>query len=259
MVESSGHWLIDASAIQLADGQFDLTATASDGTSTSDPSAPFNVTIDTMAPIGFSINQIDEDSGQSDSDAVTNDETLVVSGVSEPDSFVRLSETSLGLLGIVAADGGGVWSVNLTTTPLADGNHFFTAIATDVAGNETNATAPFVVVVDTQSPALPVITRIDDDTGASSSDGITHDNALIVRGTAEPHSVVTLSESELGVLGTATTDVAGDWEFNATATPLADGSYAFSIIAQDLAGNVSGSSAMFLVCDRYRRAANAIT
>src|SRR5436190_1254352 len=61
------------------------------------------------------------------------------------------------------------------------------------------------------------------DTGASATDGITSDNALVLAGMADAEAIVTISREDLGALGTATADDNGLWQFDYTDTPLADG------------------------------------
>ena len=72
---------------------------------------------------------------------------------------------------------------------------------------------------------------------------MTRDTTLVLAGTAEANSTVTVSEATLGVIGTTTADALGDWVLDATATPLSEGSHSFTATATDLAGNVSVASA----------------
>jgi len=81
--------------------------------------------------------------------------------------------------------------------------------------------------------AVLTITGITQDTGFSSSDGVTADNTLKINGVGSANSTVTISNGET-VLGTATADATGAWSF----TPgLADGSYSLTASETDLAGN----------------------
>ncbi|MGC4072093.1 MAG: Ig-like domain-containing protein [Nibricoccus sp.] len=54
---------------------------------------------------------------------------------------------------------------------------------------------------------------MSNDTGASSTDGVTSDNTLVFGGTAEANATVTLSRSGLGVIGTTTASSSGVWIF----------------------------------------------
>ena len=110
----------------------------------------------------------------------------------------------------------------------------------------TNVRAAAATPVDTTAPAAPVIARISDDTGTSSSDRITRDNRLIFSGTAEANSTVTLRRNN-AVIGQASVNGTGAWSFDYSAVALPDGSSTFTATAADAAGNVSANSAAFAV------------
>src|SRR6185369_12308530 len=148
--------------------------------------------------------------------------------------------------GTATANGAGVWSFDYTGTTLAAGTYTFTATATDVAGNVSAVSPSFAVTVDT-SVTAPVFTGITTDTGSSSTDQITSDQTLILNGTAEANSTVTVTRVGTGVIGTATATGAGSWSFDYTGTTLAAGTYSFTATATDVAGNVSAVSPSFAV------------
>jgi len=118
-------------------------------------------------------------------------------------------------------------------------------VVADRAGN-SDAGAQFDFTVDTFPPAAPVITGITDDTGTDAGDGVTSDATLIVSGTAEAGSSVEVSRNGTSVGATAAND-SGAWSLDGTATILAPGTYDFTALARDLAGNVSLVSATFRV------------
>src|SRR5262249_27759633 len=137
----------------------------------------------------------------------------------------------------------GAWTLTYSGPALSPGSHSFTATATDLAGNTGPPSA--ASTIDT-TVATPVITAITDDTGSSTTDGVTSDNTLVIRGTAAAEH--TIREKPLGVatVGTTTADGAGQWSFDHTATALADGSYVFAASASNGAG-ASPSSPGFTV------------
>src|SRR5262249_54965008 len=73
----------------------------------------------------------------------------------------------------------------------ADGSYPVHVVTTDKAGN-TNSATTSTFTIDNTVPAAPVITGIINDTGSSSSDGITSDTSLSVTGTAEADSRITV-------------------------------------------------------------------
>src|SRR5262249_56814065 len=69
----------------LPDGTYTFTATATDlAGNTGDSSDGFVVTVDTVAPDAPVITSIQDDTGSSDTDGVTSDNTLILSGSAEP-------------------------------------------------------------------------------------------------------------------------------------------------------------------------------
>ncbi|MCH8042337.1 MAG: lamin tail domain-containing protein [Planctomycetes bacterium] len=188
---------------------------------------------------------IDQDTAVAD--GITGDNTLVFFGTAEAGSNVTLRELSLGTVGTAAASATGDWSIDATGTVLPDGSYVFSATAENAFGIFSAVSAELIVEIDTVAPVAPVVVSIDADDGASDSDAVTSDATLVFSGTAEPDSTVTLSEPELGMLGVATTNEAGEWIVDATSTILADGTYSFSAIARDVAGNESGAATAFVV------------
>src|SRR5207237_3833617 len=104
------------------------------------------------------------------------------------------------------------------------GTYNLTATASDAAGNTSAASTTYVVKVDTANPVNPVITSITTDTGSSSTDGITSDKTLVINGTAEANSVVTVRQG-VSVIGTTITNGSGNWSYDYTGISLADGAY----------------------------------
>jgi Ca2+-binding RTX toxin-like protein len=107
------------------------------------------------------------------------------------------------------------------------------------AGHDTG------VVIDTTPPDAPRITAFESDSGTI-GDGITTDHTLLLRGTAEAGATVTLLRDG-GAFGSARADGTGAWSFDGGAVVLDNGSYAFTALATDAAGNASALSAALRV------------
>ncbi len=135
----------------------------------------------------------------------------------------------------------GKWTFDYSGTSLVDGTYTFTINSLDLAGNF--AATPFNVTVD-NAAAAPVFTAIADDTGTSSTDRITRDSQILLSGTAEANSTLTLRTGSGGgpIIGTTTANGSGNWTFDYTGTTLGDGVYAFFASIIDLAGNTSAVS-----------------
>jgi hypothetical protein len=104
---------------------------------------------DTTAPSAPVINGPSEDSRN-------NTGNFAVSGIAEAGSTVEVFEGS-DSRGKDTADASGNWSVSLSAvTP--DGQHTYTARATDADGNTSDLSASRTVIVDTTAPAIVAVT-----------------------------------------------------------------------------------------------------
>jgi subtilisin-like proprotein convertase family protein len=258
VADGSGNWSFDNTASAIAAGAHDLTATATDASgSTSALSTIFGIMIDTAAPLAPAITGIAGDTGGSAADGITNDNTLVISGMAEANAAVEVFLDG-GSLGTTVADGDGDWSFNNTANPITAGSHDLTAVATDAAGNTSTLSAAFGVSIDTAAPAAPAITGIAGDTGAP-GDGVTSDATLVISGMAEANAAVEVF-LDGGSLGTTVADDLGDWSFDNTASVIADGTYDLTAVATDAAGNTSAHSSAFgISIDTAALAAPAIS
>jgi hypothetical protein len=135
----------------------------------------------------------------------------------------------------------------VTFTGLSSGGHTLEVRARDTAGNVDATPASYGWTIDTTNPAAPEFTSITDDNGTSANDEITNDPTLLINGTAEADSTVTVSRSGVGVIGSPVANASGNWSLDYTGTTLATGVYTFTATATDVAGNVSVGSADFVV------------
>ena len=210
-------------------------------------------------------------------DFITNANTLTFHGTGQTGSIINIFDGAT-LLGTTVVDGAGSWSFktfdptgsaptlfdpddpppveepqsgNGISSTFSDGIHVFTAIAKDAAGNASAATAALTITIDTAAPAAPVIsTTITNDTGTSASDHITSDNTVLLTGSAEANSTVTISD---GVTCSArTANGTGAWSY--TTAALLDGAHSLTAKATDTAGNVgAASSALSVTIDTRRQ------
>ena len=209
------------------------------------------VTVDTSAPAAPSITSVSDDvspvTGNVVSGGSTNDTDLLLAGTAEALSSVSIYNGAT-LLGSVIANGSGAWSYN--ATGLLNGSIYgFKATAADGAGNISTASSIYTVTVDTSAPAAPSITSVSDDvspvTGNVVSGGSTNDTDLLLAGTAEALSSVSIYNGAT-LLGSVIANGSGAWSYNATG--LLNGSiYGFKATAADGAGNISTASSIYTV------------
>jgi hypothetical protein len=242
---AGGVWSIADGALAAASYSYTAIQTDPAGNASA-ASGALAVVIDTSAPAAPAVTAISDDNGSSATDEITSDQNLILSGTGENGATVSLTRVGTGVIGS-ATVAGGVWSVDYTATTLPEAGYSFTATQTDVAGNSSAASAALAVIVDIGPPVAPVLTGITTDSGSSATDEITNDNMLMINGTAEASATVTVTHVGTGILGSVAADGSGNWSYNHTAVPLADGSHSFTATQTDLGGNTGPASTALVV------------
>jgi hypothetical protein len=208
------------------------------------------VLIDSSAPTA-SIAPVTPDPRKTNVGTVTVNFSEAVSGVDPVDFRLTRNGTPVDLADLTITGSGASYTLNLAGRTEAEGAYLLTLTAAgsgiqDVTGNPFAEDATDFWLIDNTAPTAPGITAIASDTGTAGMDGITRDAALLLTGTAEPYSTVTVFRGGM-YLGTAAVDAAGAWSFDYMATTLADGNYQFRARVTDGAGNASGDSTTFPV------------
>jgi hypothetical protein len=220
--DGGGNWSLSPDPT-FAEGVHPITATATDAAGNeSDASGSVTITIDTIAPDAPVIDSPD------DGDTVGTD-TPTISGTGEPGATIKVYD-GVDLLCTATVTVGGTWScVSATLDP---GAHTLTAIATDPAGNEGDASDEVGITVDTDDPEVSITAP------AAAAKVNTHTPAISFTVT-DDSSVTTECKSE----SSSYVSCATGWN-----TPsLADGSHTVSVRAKDAAGNVAVATVTFTV------------
>jgi hypothetical protein len=224
---SSGAWSLTTGT--LASGGHSFTTKAIDAAgNTGVASAALAVTIPSASgtPAAPTIASISTDSGVA-GDHITNDNTLTLTGTAAANSTVKVFVDGVAQAGTTTAGSDGSWSY--ITSVLTDAIHVLKA--TDTVSGVTSAASPSVsVTVDTVAPAAPVLI----------SDSIVNTNHVLLSGTAEANSKITVYDGTTAV-GTTTTGANGSW--SVTTDALTIGSKILTAKATDVAGNTSVLSA----------------
>ncbi len=223
-VAADGSWSLDTAP--LPDGLCTVTATAFDPAG--NPSVPSNsiaITIDTTAPAAPTIVSFWTDSAIV-GDNVTNDNTLIVNGIAEPNSTVVVFFNGAEQ-GTTTAGANGAWT--LAAPEQSDGKYSITATAQDASGNTSPASNPLSVTIDTVAPLIPFSTVLSGQTQ---------------QGSSEPDATITIYIN--GQARTSTTASAdGGWSIDAPQLLTAADTLTFD--ATDRAGNRSPQSAPQLI------------
>ncbi|EMO4264782.1 Ig-like domain-containing protein [Enterobacter hormaechei] len=257
-VQNDGTWSYtvgSADVTALADGgSYVINAQVSNaiGNSASDN---HTVTVDLTAPsMGISIDSLQNDTGLSANDFITNDSQVVVNG----SLTAQLGNNEKAQISL---DGGTTW-IDLTVTgttwrytdgrTLTDGTYQYQVRVIDNAGN-VGATDSQDVVIDLTKPAAATITvdSVSQDTGLSDSDFITSDNQISLKGTLGA-ALGSGDHAQISLDGGATwTDVSVSglsWTYVDGRT-LADGDYNYQLRVIDDAGNISATNSQVVTID----------
>ena len=246
LADANGDWILDITDISLFEIVVNLTAEAVDlAGNRSAASDVFVLTPDFTAPAKPEITGISDDTGSSNSDGVTNDQHIAISGTAEANVTVEVS-SQYGSIRSTLADANGDWILDITDISLFEIVVNLTAEAVDLAGNRSAASDVFVLTPDFTAPAKPVITGISDDTGSSNSDGVTNDKHITISGTAEANATVEVS-SQYGSIRSTLADANGDWILDITDISLFEIVVNLTAEAVDLAGNRSAASDVFVL------------
>ncbi|WP_058959341.1 Ig-like domain-containing protein, partial [Type-E symbiont of Plautia stali] len=245
IVSDDGTWTFMIET-PLSTGDHSLTTSVTDLAGNTGPlSAPVTFTINTTTPDAAINLQLTNDEGTTpvtiSNGGATNDTTPVLSGTALAGSVVTISDDGV-VLGSVAVGANGNWSYTLPELDSGT-DHSLTTVVTDPSGNDSAPSAPVTFSVDTDVPdaalGLALANDSSDPAFPIAAGGVTNDSTPLLTGTAEPNSIITVSDG-LTVLGTTTADENGDWSFTPTLT---DGDHSLSVTVTDEAGNTSGASA----------------
>ncbi|WP_336821492.1 BapA/Bap/LapF family large adhesin [Cedecea sp. VD20] len=249
----SGAWTFTPTT-SIGQGLHSLTVTATDAAgNVSQPSAAFNINVDSIAPTAPTITQVYDDvgtvTGPVSNNGATNDPTPTLSGSGEPGSTITVYD-GLDVLGTTTVNGNGTWTFT-PTTPLLDGPHSFTVTASDAAGNVTAHSPAWDINLITTLPATPVIGEILDTVGSVTGPVLpgtsTDDTKPVISGTAGANAVVNIYDGNT-LIGTVTANGSGAWTFTPT-QPLSEGSHTINVYVTDAAGNTSNAATQIVIID----------
>ena len=235
-VKADGTWTCTTTA--LPEGTTKLTAVdVSKSGVPSAPSAPGSVTVITYGPLAPTLAQ---------TASPTNNSKPTFSGKAQPGSSVVVSEGSL-VLCTTTADASGNYSCK-SGTMLADGFNQVTATATDSAGNVSASSNTDSFIVDTSTPAAPVISVGPAQNGGQP--GVTTNPYPVISGTGTPGDTVSVTSNGT-TLCTALVNPDGTWSCASTVSLPGNPSttYPLSATQTSPAGNTSGPGTGSIIVD----------
>jgi hypothetical protein len=253
--DASGNWSYTPTT-PLNEGLHEFTATATDAAGNTGPgSTPFTVTTDYTPPDAsqLAITGVYDDvgvvTGNVERGGETDDSRPAISGTGTADDLIVVSvkdATGWHEVGRAMVDANGAWSLE-PATPLVSGENEFTAIEQDEAGNRTDPSAPYTIMLDSDRPQPPVIGGVLDDvglyTGLLQKGDVTDDSRPTVSGTAQAGSTVKLYDGS-ALIGSVMTDAAGNWTITPD-TALSDGAHDLTATATNAVGQVSDATGVW--------------
>ena len=251
----SNIWALDLRDSTLSDGEHEVIAIVRD-LAGNEVSSSQTITIDTQVSTDTISTGTTED-GQ--------DATITLNPISDDNIINKEESSSVIISGSSTAQDGSTVSLfignsSLTSVVIENGNFSYTVpsdifsrfsdgiynvraeVIADAAGNIAESTQ--TIILDThidnissggfENHELITITSITDDTGVNSSDFITSDNTLTIKGTYDSSNNNSLQIIIGGETYTPTTN-GNTWEL--TTSPLSDGEQSLDITIMDSAGN----------------------
>ncbi|WP_183156140.1 Ig-like domain-containing protein [Burkholderia pseudomallei] len=264
---ASGAWSFTIQS-PLADGTHTFAVTSYDQANNHSVATNLVVTVDTVAPAGTTPT-LDPTSDSfspingigNNHDNITNNLSPVFTGVNQVAGGEVLLYDNGQLIGSATSLGavGTTWTVSPGN--LYPGTHFIQSRYIDPAGNTGALSSGVSVTIDNSEPAptnlnLPASA----DSGQSNTDHITNVTMPPITGNANYQDVVVLTAvngTTTTTVGTATVGASGSWSI--VPGSLADGTYTFSAVAVDVAGNTSNPGVPVQVVVDTHAAAPSIT
>ncbi|EDM0955574.1 Ig-like domain repeat protein [Salmonella enterica subsp. enterica serovar Enteritidis] len=233
IVAKDGTWSYTLTT-PLKDGEYNITATATDIAGHTSATANLPFTIDTRISYFSAEIETTNDSGIV-GDNVTNNTRPTFTGKTEPNAIISVINSETGEEVIFKANDKGEWTFNFTSDSV-EGINNLTFTVEDVAGNKKDFS--FSYVIDTIAPVPPTV---------SLEDFVVLPNGIILSGndlpalvgTAEPKSTILLMRDGK-LYDSIEVDSNGTWNYQFS-NKFLQGAYDIEIISQDAADNKSST------------------
>ncbi|EAR8675046.1 Ig-like domain repeat protein [Salmonella enterica] len=233
IVAKDGTWSYTLTT-PLKDGEYNITATATDIAGHTSATANLPFTIDTRISYFSAEIETTNDSGIV-GDNVTNNTRPTFTGKTEPNAIISVINSETGEEVIFKANDKGEWTFNFTSDSV-EGINNLTFTVEDVAGNKKDFS--FSYVIDTIAPVPPTV---------SLEDYVVLPNGIILSGndlpalvgTTEPKSTILLMRDGK-LYDSIEVDSNGTWNYQFS-NKFLQGAYDIEIISQDAAGNKSST------------------
>ncbi|ECH6304610.1 Ig-like domain repeat protein [Salmonella enterica] len=233
IVAKDGTWSYTLTT-PLKDGEYNITATATDIAGHTSATANLPFTIDTRISYFSAEIETTDDSGIV-GDNVTNNPRPTFTGKTEPNAIISVINSETGEEVIFKANDKGEWTFNFTSDSV-EGINNLTFTVEDVAGNKKDFS--FSYVIDTIAP-LPPTVSLEDYVVLPNGIILSGNDLPALVGTAEPKSTILLMRDGK-LYDSIEVDSNGTWNYQFS-NKFLQGAYDIEIISQDAAGNKSST------------------
>ncbi|WP_447857608.1 Ig-like domain-containing protein [Enterobacter ludwigii] len=243
----TGSWTWEPSP-GLANGPYNVRVVAEDQAGLrSESSEDFNFNVQvggvpTAPAITDVIDDVESHTGTVQQNGTTNDDRPTLVGTGQDGTTVYLYDgANPDPIGSAVVTGG-QWKIEFST-PLAQGEHRFRAVAEDATGNRSPETGEWVINIDSVAPGEATDVELWDDFGTPgiiADNGTTDDNTPTYRGKGEAGGTAIIDLGD-GTTVRVPVDGSGNWSYT-PAPALADGDYTWQVSIEDKAGNVGPAS-----------------
>jgi RHS repeat-associated protein len=192
----------------------------------------YSFTLDTTIAAPTLQLAVASDTGASSSDKITKINTPTITGTGEIGATIKLTEGTV-VVGQTTVGTDGKWQV--VTSAMTNGTHNLTATAIDLAGNISTASTPLSIVIDTVLPQLTLNAPLSTLNANTKLTGT-------INGTGSNIASINYAWDTSTTLIPITPNATGGFDQSLNFTGISNGAHKLTIVATDLAGNVTTSS-----------------
>jgi Bacterial Ig-like domain len=172
------------------------------------------------------------DSGISNSDGITNINTPTINGTGDIGTMIKIKDGNV-LVGQAIVGSDGKWQVD--TNSLVNGTHSLTAVAIDLAGNTSIASAPLNLIIDSIAPQLILNSPLSILNSTTKLTGS-------INGTGSSIASINYYWDNSTNLIPIAPNTTGGFDQALNYTGIANGTHKITIVSKDIAGNIATSS-----------------
>ncbi|MGH3850072.1 MAG: Ig-like domain-containing protein, partial [Pseudonocardiaceae bacterium] len=219
-VSAAGLWTINVTGLA---GSSDIYVTQTNaGGVVSQPSSHFNFALAADKPV---VTSITNDAGVPITNGVTNDARPIMNGTGKAGDTIVMYSADFQAVGSTVVKADGTWSIKPTAALSGTVDLYVVESSPGIMSN--TASAHTAMVIDTSTPAKPVVNVPTDDSGVPIT-GTTTDGHPNISGTGKAGDTITMYDGSK-VIGSVVIGADGKWSLKPT-TDLSSGTHDIYVI-----------------------------